>query len=186
MEFLKTGGLETESLWIWGFIYRHKEKILKITASQSNIYGSSPSCSCFYLSTTPQPKPGLTSCTNYFNNFNVQLSCVIRRVFFKCLFCYRIIFIQFVWPSCNAEVVTTALSPQLKVHSYLHDGLLIRKEVAKQWDVGLTKGGLVGDEAAFRASFRQHHCLGELAHLLQVFHTHLHEALALQVDVGVD
>lgn len=72
------------------------------------------------------------------------------------------------------------------MQSYLHDGLFIREQVAKQRDIGLTKCGLVGDEAAFSASFGQHHCFGQFAHLLQVFNSHLHEALALQADVSVN
>ncbi|KAF3844949.1 hypothetical protein F7725_008112 [Dissostichus mawsoni] len=46
----------------------------------------------------------------------------------------------------------------------------------------MTEGSLVGDEAAFSARFGQHHGFSHFAHLLQVLHAHLHEALALQAD----
>lgn len=69
---------------------------------------------------------------------------------------------------------------------YLHDGLLVGKQVTKQGDVGLTKGRLVGDAAALGAHFGQHHCLGEFARLLQVIHPHLQEGLTLQADERIN
>lgn len=54
--------------------------------------------------------------------------------------------------------------------------------MTEQRDVSLMKCSLIGDEAAFSARFGQDHRLGYLAHLLQVFDPHFHEALALQAD----
>ncbi len=73
-----------------------------------------------------------------------------------------------------------------KVVFYLHDGFFIGKQLTKQGDISLTKGGLVRDEAAVGASFGQHHRLGHFANLLQVFHPHLQEALALQADKSIN
>lgn len=73
-----------------------------------------------------------------------------------------------------------------KVLWYLHDGFFIWKQVTKQRDISLTKGSLVGDETALSAGFGQHHRLSHFAHLLQVFYSHLHEALALQADVRIN
>ncbi|PWA22578.1 hypothetical protein CCH79_00015133 [Gambusia affinis] len=64
--------------------------------------------------------------------------------------------------------------------------LCLKKEKNQQaqlGDVNLPEHPLVGNQAAFGAGFGQHARLGHLAHLLQVLHPHLHEALALQADL---
>lgn len=73
-----------------------------------------------------------------------------------------------------------------KLLEYLHYGLFVGQQVTKQGDICLTKRGLIRKGAAFSASFGQNHSFGNLAHLFQMFHPHLHEALALQADICIN